>query len=187
VIDLFLLAKWLHILSSTVLFGTGIGTAFQMVWVMRRGDPVQVVGRGGGVVWADWLFTTPAGIVQPVTGLWLIWLAGYSLSEPWLVVTYALYLLAFLCWVPVVRLQIRIRDLAERCRRGRCAPAQGSAGRLPALVRARLAGLRRAGRRLLADGDTAPALGLSGGTRTGGPTWHSKPGSPSWPLPLSCC
>lgn len=31
-LDLYLLTKWLHILSSTVLFGTGIGTAFQMVW-----------------------------------------------------------------------------------------------------------------------------------------------------------
>jgi uncharacterized membrane protein len=111
VIDPYLLAKWLHILSATVLFGTGIGTAFQMVWVMRRGDPGQVAGVAGGVVVADWLFTTPAGLVQPATGLWLIWLAGYSLSEPWLVVTYALYVLAFLCWVPVVRLQIRIRDL----------------------------------------------------------------------------
>jgi uncharacterized membrane protein len=113
VIDPYLLAKWLHILSSTVLFGTGIGTAFQMVWVMWRADPVQVSGVASGVVWADWLFTTPAGIAQPVTGLWLVWLAGHPVFAPWLVVTYGLYLLAFLCWVPVVRLQIRIRDLAR--------------------------------------------------------------------------
>jgi uncharacterized membrane protein len=113
VIDPFLLAKWLHILSATVLFGTGIGTAFQMVWVMRQGDPGQVAGVAGGVVVADWLFTTPAGLVQPATGLWLVWLAGYSLFEPWLLVTYALYVLAFACWLPVVRLQIRIRDLAR--------------------------------------------------------------------------
>lgn len=111
--DPYLTAKWLHILSSTVLFGTGIGTAFQMVWVMRRADPRQVAGVAAGVVRADWLFTTPAGIVQPVTGLWLVWLVGWPLTEPWLVVTYALYLLAFLCWAPVVRLQIRIRDMAE--------------------------------------------------------------------------
>jgi nitrate/nitrite transporter NarK len=51
VIDLFLLAKWLHILSATVLFGTGIGTAFQMVWVMRRGDPGQVAGVAGAWWW----------------------------------------------------------------------------------------------------------------------------------------
>lgn len=111
-LDPYLLAKWLHILSSTVLFGTGIGTAFQMVWVMRRAEPGQVQGVASGVVIADWLFTTPAGLVQPATGLWLIWLSGYSPTEPWLLLTYALYVLAFLCWAPVVHLQIRIRDLA---------------------------------------------------------------------------
>lgn len=110
--DPYLLAKWLHILSSTVLFGTGIGTAFQMVWAMQSRDPHQVAGVAAGVVRADWLFTTPAGVVQPATGLWLIWLQGWPLWSPWLVVTYALYLLAFACWAPVVGLQIRIRDLA---------------------------------------------------------------------------
>lgn len=111
--DPYLLAKWIHILSSTVLFGTGIGTAFQMVWVMARRDPARVAGVAGGVVVADWLFTLPAGIVQPATGLWLVWLLGYPLTAPWLLVTYALYALALACWLPVVRLQIRIRDLAR--------------------------------------------------------------------------
>jgi uncharacterized membrane protein len=64
------------------------------------------------VVRADWLFTTPAGVLQPLSGLWLIHLTGQSLSQPWLLLTYALYVLAFACWAPVVHLQIRIRDLA---------------------------------------------------------------------------
>jgi uncharacterized membrane protein len=111
--DPYLLAKYLHILSSTVLFGTGIGTAFQMVWAMR-GNEVRVISRvAQGVVLADWVFTAPAGLVQPATGLWLVWLAGYDLTEGWLVASYALYLLAFVCWAPVVFLQIRIRDLAQ--------------------------------------------------------------------------
>lgn len=113
-VDPYFIAKWLHILSSTVLFGTGIGTAFQMVWAMRAAQPQQVHGVASGVVVADWLFTTPAGIVQPATGLWLIWLAGYSLTEPWLLLTYALYVVAFVCWAPVVHLQIRIRNLAAQ-------------------------------------------------------------------------
>jgi len=112
VIDPFLLLKWVHILSSTVLFGTGIGTAFQMVWAMRQGDPAQVQGVASGVVMADWIFTTPAGVVQPATGLAMVALAGYGWGEPWLVATYGLYALAFACWAPVVHLQIRIRDLA---------------------------------------------------------------------------
>ncbi len=112
-IDPYLTMKWVHILTSTVLFGTGIGTAFQMVWAMRQGDPRQVEGVASGVVLADWIFTTPAGVIQPATGLWLVWYLGYPLDAPWLMLTYALYVLAFLCWTPVVHLQIRIRDLAR--------------------------------------------------------------------------
>lgn len=112
--DPYLIARWLHILSSTILFGTGIGTAFQMVMAMRTQNPTTIHGVASHVVIADWLFTTPAGIVQPLTGIWLIHLAGYGFFEPWLVAVYALYLLAFLCWAPVVHLQIRIRDLAAR-------------------------------------------------------------------------
>lgn len=105
-----LIARWLHILSSTILFGTGIGTAFQMVRAMRTRDPRIIHATASAVVLADWLFTTPAGIVQPLTGLWLIHLRGWSLTEPWLIAAYALYGLAFLCWVPVVGLQLHIRD-----------------------------------------------------------------------------
>jgi uncharacterized membrane protein len=115
----YLFAKWLHVLSSTVLFGTGMGTAFQMVWAMREGSAGQVARTAGGVVVADWIFTTPAGLIQPATGLWLIHEAGYSPTEPWLLAAYGLYALAFLCWAPVVHLQLRIRDLC------RAAPPDG--------------------------------------------------------------
>jgi len=104
--------KWLHILGSTVLFGTGAGTAFQMVMAMRSGDPKVVSAVARNVVIADWVFTTPAGILQPITGIMLIYLTGISLTEPWLLLIYALYTLAFISWAPVVWLQHRIRDLA---------------------------------------------------------------------------
>lgn len=117
--DPYLTAKWLHILSSTVLFGTGMGTAFQMVFAMRGGTAGQVARTAAGVVMADWLFTTPAGLIQPLTGLWLIHETGRAMTEPWLLATYALYLLAFACWAAVVHLQRRIRDLC------RAAPPEG--------------------------------------------------------------
>lgn len=110
--DPYLTLKWLHILSSTVLFGTGIGTAFQMVWAMRSNEPAVITKVASGVVMADWLFTVPSGLVQPATGIALILIAGYDPFEGWLVLTYALYCLAFVCWVPVAILQIRIRDFA---------------------------------------------------------------------------
>lgn len=110
--DPYILARWVHILSSTILFGTGVGTAFQMVWAMHTGKVETIHSVASGVVIADWIFTTPAGIVQPLTGVWLIYLAGHDLTAPWLLLTYALYGLAFICWLPVVHLQIRIRNLA---------------------------------------------------------------------------
>ncbi|WP_374372643.1 DUF2269 family protein [Tabrizicola sp.] len=125
--DPYLIARWLHILSATVLFGTGIGTAFQMVWAMRGGRAEVAAGVGAGVVMADWLFTLPAGLAQPATGLWLAHLTGWSLTEPWLILTYALYLIALAAWLPVVWLQYRIRDL---CRAAPPGPVPPEARRL---------------------------------------------------------
>jgi uncharacterized membrane protein len=70
--DPYLTLKWLHILSSTVLFGTGMGTAFQMVWAWRTGRVETIHSVASGVVIADWIFTTPAGFIQPLTGYLLI-------------------------------------------------------------------------------------------------------------------
>lgn len=113
-IDAYLWLKWLHVLSSTVLFGTGIGTAFQMWFVHRRGDVAAIAVVSRNVVLADWLFTLPAGIVQPITGFALAMSSGLSAFTSWLVATYAIYLIAFACWVPVVVMQIRVRDLSAR-------------------------------------------------------------------------
>jgi uncharacterized membrane protein len=110
--DPYFTLKWIHILSSTVLFGTGIGTAFQMVWAIYVGNLHGIHTTARGVVVADYLFTMPAGIVQPLSGFGLVYLTGFSLTDPWLITTYALYLLAFGCWASVVWLQIRIRDMA---------------------------------------------------------------------------
>lgn len=109
--------KVIHILSSTILFGAGIGTAFQM-WFAHRSNNVQamaVVSRN--VVLADYLLTTPAGIIQPVTGGILIWLAGFDPTAPWLIAAYLLYGLAMVCWLPVVWLQIKIRDSVDNALR----------------------------------------------------------------------
>lgn len=109
----YLLLKTIHILSSTVLFGTGIGTAFQMWKTHRDGDVRAIAAVNRNVVIADWLFTTPAVIVQPLTGWLLLQAAGFDPMTPWLVLSYALYLLAGLCWVPVVFIQLKLRDLAQ--------------------------------------------------------------------------
>lgn len=110
----FLWLKWLHILGATLLFGTGPGTAFFKWSIDGSGDVRAIAAVMRKVVLADWLFTTTTIVVQPVTGLWLAHLAGYPLTRGWVAWSLALYLLAGLCWLPVVWLQLRMRDMAMR-------------------------------------------------------------------------
>ena len=111
----YLWLKWVHILSATVLFGTGLGIAWFKYRADRSGDLALIAGVSRLAVTADWLFTTPAVIVQFVTGVWLAELRGLSLAQGWVLAALLLYLLAGACWVPVVVLQIRMRDIAVRC------------------------------------------------------------------------
>jgi uncharacterized membrane protein len=112
-LDPFSLLKTVHIISSTILFGFGAGTAWYFWSAHRTGEPSIISRVGRMVVRADWIFTGTSGIVQPVSGIALAYLAGWSLSEPWLVATYVLYVIAFSCWAPVVGLQIRAQRLAR--------------------------------------------------------------------------
>lgn len=113
----YFLLKWIHVLSSTVLFGFGAGTAWYLWNAHLTGDARLIARVGRMVVRADWLFTGTSGVVQPVSGLLLARAAGYGLGESWLVAAYALYALAFSCWAPVVWLQIRAQRLAEQAAR----------------------------------------------------------------------
>jgi uncharacterized membrane protein len=113
----YLLVKWVHILSSTVLFGTGAGIAFFFVRGQKTGDPKVIAAVAGDVVLADVLFTATAVVLQPATGIWLAVHAGYPLSTPWLQWSVGLYVLVGCCWLPVVWLQIRMRDLAVEAAR----------------------------------------------------------------------
>ncbi|MBT8002645.1 MAG: DUF2269 domain-containing protein [Rhodospirillales bacterium] len=110
--DPFLWVKWVHILSATVLFGTGLGTAFHMLATHLRGNVIAIAGMTRNTVLADWLFTAVAGVVQPITGFWMIYLAGYDFLESWLITTYALYVVAGACWLKVVQLQYHMRKYA---------------------------------------------------------------------------
>ncbi|MBS0478593.1 MAG: DUF2269 domain-containing protein [Proteobacteria bacterium] len=117
--DPFLLVKWVHIVSATILFGFGAGTAWYFWSAHRTRDPGTIASVGRMVVRADWLFTGTSGVIQPVSGLILVHVAGYRLNEPWLVVAMTLYVIAFACWAPVVVLQIRATRLAETARDAR--------------------------------------------------------------------
>jgi uncharacterized membrane protein len=109
----YFVAKWLHILSSTLLFGTGLGSAYYMFFASLTRDPRVVVTVVKYVVIADWLFTTTTIIFQPLSGLYLVHLMGIPVTSRWLVWTYALYLLAGAAWLPVVWMQIQMRNMAR--------------------------------------------------------------------------
>ena len=113
-IEPYFLIKWLHVLSSTILFGFGAGTAYYF-WLAHRTQDARVIASVGRmVVKADWIFTGISGIVQPVTGFALAQLAGMDLRESWLVASFLLYLMALICWIPVVALQIKAQRLAAQ-------------------------------------------------------------------------
>jgi len=113
----YLPVKWLHILSSTVLFGTGIGTAFYLLVASMSRDVALTAGVTRWVVRADWLFTATTAVLQPLTGWWLMHLAGFPLAARWLHWSIALYVVAMACWLPVVWLQMRLRDVAAQALR----------------------------------------------------------------------
>lgn len=120
----YLTVKWLHVLSSTMLFGTGIGSAFYLLLatVSREARAVAVVSRQ--VVVTDWIFTATTAVFQPLSGFWLMHLAGgMPASTPWIAASLWLYAFAIACWLPVVWIQLRLRDVSrEAAEQGRELP-----------------------------------------------------------------
>ena len=111
--DPYPLVKTLHIVSATILFGTGVGIANFMFFGHRSRLPQERAFAARMTVQADLLFTLPAVILQPLTGAWLVWHDGFPWNDTWLLVTYGLYALAGACWLPVVLIQMRMKTMLE--------------------------------------------------------------------------
>ena len=109
----YLWIKLIHIVSATVLFGTGMGTAFFMLKAYLSDSDTAMLETSKHVVQADWLFTTPAVIVQLITGLWLTNYLSISLTSYWFVAVISLFVLVGACWIPVVWIQIRVSRLLQ--------------------------------------------------------------------------
>lgn len=111
--DIYFVVKTIHIVSAAILFGTGLGIAFFFFFANQNNN---IAGRylvARGTVLADFIFTLPAVIVQPLTGFWLLAHSGYSGTDLWLVATYVLYIVAGLCWLPVVWIQIKLKRILK--------------------------------------------------------------------------
>lgn len=127
--SLYVLLKIVHILSGAVLFGTGAGIAFFMLRAHATKDAKTIAEVGRIVVLADFVFTATAVVIQPISGLALIHLQGWSLTSAWLLAAYGLYVLIGVCWLPVVWIQFRMMRLAEQAA-GQGAPLPAAYHRL---------------------------------------------------------
>ena len=108
---LYFMLKLIHIISSTLLFGTGLGSAFYLYRATLTGNLQAMQFATKNVVLADFIFTTPAVIIQPLTGFAMIYLVGYPLTSNWIIASLLLYVVVGLCWIPVVSIQMRLLTL----------------------------------------------------------------------------
>ncbi|MGE0716701.1 MAG: DUF2269 family protein [Alphaproteobacteria bacterium] len=125
--DAYSLVKALHVVGAAVLLGTGAGIAFFMLMAHRTGDVATIAHTAGVVVLADTLFTLTAVIAQPATGALLAHMAGFPLFEGWVALSLVLYGVVGLFWLPVVWMQIRMRDIARAAAKAG-APLPGTYG-----------------------------------------------------------
>ena len=108
----YLLLKWIHILSSVALVGVGFGSAFYLFYINRTRNVVAIAEVSKLVVRADYWFTFPAVLIQPLSGFAMVSMTGYSYTEAWLLGTYALFITAGACWLAVVWIQIQMAKIA---------------------------------------------------------------------------
>ena len=120
-LELYNLLKILHVISSTILFGTGMGTAAYMLLAHLRPDLVMRAQAFRQVVIADWLFTTPSAVFQATSGLLMVYIRGYYLQQPayqlhawWVQGSIMGYATAGICWLPVLYLQASMARMLQQ-------------------------------------------------------------------------
>ena len=111
--DSYLLLKLIHIISAVVVVGTGVGIAFFMLMAFRSKNLPAIYITAKHVILGDWIFTTPAILTLLVSGILLMNKLGYSISSPWFHWVMGLFILMGVCWIPVLFIQYRLRDLSH--------------------------------------------------------------------------
>lgn len=112
--DLYPFLEWIHIVNAAVLFGAGIGSAFHMWQTHKTGNVEAIAVAARNTVRLDHLITMPAAVIQPVTGVLMIVFVGFPWDMPWLIVSYVLYLMVGLFWLPVLISQKKAMILAQQ-------------------------------------------------------------------------
>ena len=110
--DSYFTLKLIHVLSATILTGTGIGIAFFMFMANLSSNVQAIAVTARHVVLADWLFTAPAVVIQFISGIMLMEILGFTYTSIWFQVVIGLFLLIGACWLPVIYIQYKLRELA---------------------------------------------------------------------------
>ncbi len=109
----YFIVKYLHVLGAIVILGTGGGIAFFMLMAHRSRSAAFIARTASVVVIADMLFTLTAVIAQPITGGVLMMLSSTSPTEGWLATSLVLFAVAGAFWIPVIFMQLEMRNLAR--------------------------------------------------------------------------
>ena len=115
----YLTVKWIHIISATIVFGTGLGSAWYWLMAHRQRNIAVRAEITKQVVKADWFFTTPAIVLLLISGAWMVDTAKYPLESGWIAVSLILFVIAAAAWIPVVGLQTAMRNELQRVLRGK--------------------------------------------------------------------
>lgn len=105
--------RLLHVVSSALMFGVGVGAFWFMVTSVRSGDPAAIAVTIRNAVRAEWSIAVPVAVVQPTTGYLLMRQLGYPLDSPWFYAVAALYVAAGMCWVYLVKAELKLRSLTR--------------------------------------------------------------------------
>ncbi len=105
--------KVLHIVAVTLFFGAGLASVVLKLQADRSGDLRNVVFAHRAVVFADWVFTIPSGVLLPLTGAGMVWLFKWPWTSGWVATGIVLYVVAGVTWLPAWFLQFKMLRVAE--------------------------------------------------------------------------
>ena len=119
----FLILKWVHLLSAVLLFGAGMASAFYLWSANRAGNRHVIRFTLKNVLLADWMFTIPAIVLLPVTGVWMMNIKGYNFTDLWIWLSLTLFVIAGLSWMAASVLQYWMKSHADRTPENESLPA----------------------------------------------------------------
>jgi len=106
----YFILKLIHILSATVMIGTGFGSAFYLYFTYKNTQASTVRDVLKFVIIADKIFTLPSVIIQLITG-WLLADLMSMLFTVWFWVVICVSAVVLLLWIKAAFIQIKLRKI----------------------------------------------------------------------------